>query len=71
VQEQAQRFKKVRLAICCSDADDYFDYLDGLLRESMDALGVEIESIVRSDVSPDLLVHTGPDLVGIGIQGVA
>lgn len=71
VQEQAQRFNKVRLAICCSDADDYFDYLEGLLRESMDALGVEIESIVRSDVSPDLLVHTGPDLVGIGIQGVA
>ena len=34
-------------------------------------VGVEIESFVYSDVSPDLLVHTGPDLVGIGVQGVA
>ena len=37
----------------------------------MAEVGVEIESFVYSDVSPDLLVHTGPDLVGIGVQGVA
>lgn len=71
VREQARRFSKVRLAICCSDADDYFDQLDQRLREVMAEEGVEIESILYSDVSPDLLVHTGPDLVGIGIQGVA
>ena len=71
VQEQAQKFSKVRLAICCSDADDYFDFLENRLREAMADAGVEIESFVYSDVSPDLLVHTGPDLVGIGIQGVA
>jgi len=71
VEEKALKFKKVRLAVCCSDADDYFDYLDSRLREVMDEHGIEIESILHSDVSPDLLVHTGPDLVGIGIQGVA
>lgn len=70
VEEKALKFKKVRLAVCCSDADDYFDYLDSRLREVMDEHGIEIESILHSDVSPDLLVHTGPDLVGIGIQGV-
>lgn len=67
----AREFTRVRLAICCSDPCDYFDRLEGELREAMGELGVEIESVVRSDVSADLLVHTGPDLVGIGIQGVA
>lgn len=71
IREQARTFAKVRLAICCSDADDYFDQLEQRLREVMAAEGVQIESVVRSDVSPDLLVHTGPDLVGIGVQGVA
>ena len=63
-------FSRVRLAICCSDADDYFDMLEDRLRATMADLGVEVESVVRSDVSADLLVHTGPDLVGIGIQGL-
>ncbi len=70
IREKAQRFTKVRLAICCSDADDYFDELEQRLREVMAEDGIEIESILYSDVSPDLLVHTGPDLVGIGLQGV-
>ena len=71
VVEHAQQFGTVRLAICCSDADDYFEYLEGRLREELGKIGVNIESILYSDVSPDLLVHTGPDVVGIGVQGVA
>ena len=70
VVEHAQQFGTVRLAICCSDADDYFEYLEGRLREELGKIGVNIESILYSDVSPDLLVHTGPDVVGIGVQGV-
>lgn len=62
-------FSRVRLAVCCSDADDYFEMMEERLRTVMGELGVEIESVVRSDVSADLLVHTGPDLVGIGVQG--
>ncbi|MBP3894162.1 MAG: DegV family protein [Atopobiaceae bacterium] len=69
-QEKAQGFSKVRLAICCSDADDYFEYLEERLRAVMAEQGVQIESVLRSDVSPDLLVHTGPDVVGIGVQGI-
>ena len=65
-----REFSRVRLAVCCSDADDYFEMMEGRLHAVMDELGVEIESIVRSDVSADLLVHTGPDLVGIGVQGL-
>lgn len=70
-QERAQAFSKVRLAICCSDSCDYFAELEGRLREAMGEAGVEIESVLHSGVSPDLLVHTGPDVVGIGIQGIA
>ena len=33
VVEHAQQFGTVRLAICCSDADDYFEYLEGRMRE--------------------------------------
>lgn len=69
-QEKAQGFSRVRLAICCSDADDYFEYLEERLRAVMAEQGVQIESVLRSDVSPDLLVHTGPDVVGIGVQGI-
>lgn len=68
--EHARKYGTVRLAICCSDADDYFAYLEERLRDELGKLGVRIESMLYSDVSPDLLVHTGPDLVGIGVQGV-
>lgn len=69
--EKAAGFKVVRLAICCSDScSGLFDSLEERLRNEMDGLGVEIESLVRSGVSADLLVHTGPDLVGIGVEGV-
>jgi DegV family protein with EDD domain len=71
VREKASGFKAVRLAICCSDScADLFDGMEERLRAEMDALGVEIESLVRSDVSADLLVHTGPDLVGVGVEGI-
>lgn len=26
--------------------------------------------VVRSDISPALLVHTGPNLVGVAVQGL-
>ena len=61
----------MRLAICCSTGNDYFAELEGRLRTELDALGVEVESMVYSGVSPDLLVHTGPDLVGIGVMGLS
>lgn len=59
----------VRLAVCCSDGNDHFAELEGKLRKELDARGIEVRGdVTYSDVSADLLVHTGPDLVGIGIQ---
>lgn len=70
VQERAARFKTVRLAVCCSDANDRFAELEGRLRSEMAGMGVEVERVIRSGVSPDLLVHTGPDVIGLAIQGL-
>ena len=64
IRERAAKFPKVRIGICCSDADDLFDQLEKELRESID----NISEIIRSGLSPDLIVHTGPDLIGLGIQ---
>lgn len=70
VLEHAQELgRPVRLAICCSEGNDHFDELERKLREGLAERGVELAGeVLRSGVSPDLLVHTGPDLVGMGIQ---
>lgn len=62
--ERAQTFTRCRLAICCTPAADEFDRLEKELRERIP----QVVEVVRSGVSPDLLVHTGPELVGIGVQ---
>ncbi len=59
----------VRLAIGCSEGNDHFDELEDKLRTQLASKGIEVAApIVRSDISPDLLVHAGPDAVTIGIQ---
>ena len=45
---------------------DLYDRMEQALRERV-ANAVEI---VRSDISPALLVHTGPNLVGVAVQGL-
>lgn len=64
VRERAEKFKQVRIGICCTDSNDMFVQLEAELR----AVIGNICEIVRSGLTPDLIVHTGPDLVGIGIQ---
>ena len=44
-------------------------FRDQLLLVGMDV--VQVAEVVYAGVSPDLLVHTGPDMVGIGIQGIS
>lgn len=64
IRERAANFPKVRIGICCSDADNLFDQLETELRAEID----NISEVIRSGLSPDLIVHTGPDLIGLGIQ---
>lgn len=66
--EKARVFDRVRLCVCCSEATAvHFDQLEHELRERIPA---HIVDVVRSGISADLLVHTGPDLVGVAVQGV-
>lgn len=62
----ANSYKRVRLAVCCSDLmAELFDVLEKKLRSVVQC---EIVSVLHTEISADLLVHTGPELVGIGIQ---
>lgn len=66
-EERARAYPKVRLAICCSEScERHLMELERALRRQV----VNAVEIVHSGVSADLLVHTGPDLVGIGVQGL-
>ena len=69
VADHAKNFKKVRLAVCCYETSDLFDKMDAALREAV-APVAEVTEVLHADLSPDLLVHTGPDLVGLGIIGL-
>lgn len=64
VRDRAQKLPQVRIGICCTKDDDLFDELESQLRAEID----NIVEVVRSGLSADLIVHTGPDLIGIGIQ---
>ena len=65
--QQANQFARSRVGICCSsNTSELFDRLEERLRAAIPGL-VEVQ---RSGISPDLLVHTGPDLVGMGAQAV-
>ena len=62
-----EKHPKVRFAVSCTSAyADLYDRMERALRERV-ANAVEV---VRSDISPALLVHTGPNLVGAAVQGL-
>ncbi|MDO4796956.1 MAG: DegV family protein [Coriobacteriales bacterium] len=64
VRDRAARYPAVRVGICCTNDQDLFDQLEDSLRAQID----NIAEVVRSGLTPDLIVHTGPDLVGLGVQ---
>ncbi|MBO7675276.1 MAG: DegV family protein [Atopobiaceae bacterium] len=66
VHERAQRFGKVRIGICCTDSANLFDQLEDRVRSEID----NVAEVIRSGLSADLIVHTGPELVGMGIQPI-
>ena len=64
VRERAEKFSQVNIGICCTDNNDLFDQIESKLRAEIG----NIAKVIRSGLSADLIVHTGPDMVGIGIQ---
>ena len=62
-----EKHPKVRFAVSCTSAyADLYDRMEQTLRERV-ANAVEV---VRSDISPALLVYTGPNFVGVAVQGL-
>lgn len=62
-----EKHPKVRFAASRTSAHaDLYDRMEQALCERV-ANAVEV---VHSDISPALLVHTGPNLVGVAVQGL-
>lgn len=65
--KEAKGFSRCRLAVCCSAATrEHQDELARRIREAAPS----VERVTFSGISADLIVHTGPDLVGVGVQGL-
>jgi DegV family protein with EDD domain len=63
VASKAKDYDQVICAICCSEKDAPFDELEAQLREKIPNLAY----LIKTGISPDLIVHTGPTLVGMGV----
>ena len=67
VEELARKYPKVRIGLSCTSATrDEYARLEEAIRRQL----VNVVDIVRNDITADLLVHTGPELVGVAIQGL-
>ncbi|OUO35009.1 DegV family protein [Olsenella sp. An290] len=67
VVESARQWRRVRLAVCTYDPA-LRDDLAARVREHVGAVA-EVVELVSCGISADLLVHTGPTLVGMAVQG--
>lgn len=65
IAEQAARWQRSRIVVCTYDPD-LRDELEAAIRARVD----NIVEFIRSGISADLLVHTGPTLVGMAVQGL-
>lgn len=66
VQEQAKKYEKVICAVCCTKAEDRLDEIAAKMRATIP----NVVDVIKSGISPDLIVHTGPGLVGMALQPV-
>ena len=65
VAKQAERWQQVRLAVCTHDPA----LREELVPRLRERVGNAIE-VLETGLSADLLVHTGPTLVGMGVMGI-
>ena len=64
--EYAAQFSSYNVAVCDGDAPEEADFLLKTIRENFP----KAKNIYHTHVSPALVVHTGPGLIGIGSQGI-
>ena len=60
----AADYGKVVVGICCSSAEPLFDWIE----QRMEGVFPPVVELIRCDISPDLVVHTGPSLVGMFVR---
>ncbi len=58
-------YSRIVIGICCTTKYDTKSRMENLLYEKMPG---KIERIVQTNISPALVVHTGPELVGVAAQ---
>ena len=66
VAEKAKGYAQVICAVCCTKAEPRTEELSEKIREMIP----NCREIVKASLSPDLVVHTGPSLIGMAAQPV-
>ncbi|MGN0286387.1 MAG: DegV family protein [Atopobiaceae bacterium] len=64
VRKEAAKYPKVRVGVCTSMGAQQMAEATQMLRDAIPNIG----ELVQSGLSADLIVHTGPDLMGMGVQ---
>jgi len=69
-EEMASRFHNIRLAVSSTKSkQDEANDMVATIKEKLKELDVVIDEILSTEFPPELLVHTGPDAVGLAVQG--
>lgn len=69
-ESMALQFHNVRLAVSATKSKDSdANMLIGSVCKTLKDAGVVIDDVLRTPFPPELLVHTGPDALGIAVQG--
>ena len=68
VADNAAQYESVRIGLCCSTATKaLYKPLEQRLREAIP----HVAQMFTRDIKADLVVHTGPNIVGVGVQNAA
>lgn len=64
VRKEAAKYPKVRVGVCTSMGPQQMEAAVRMVRDAIPNIG----ELVQTGLSADLIVHTGPDLMGMGMQ---
>lgn len=69
-EEMAQQFHNVRIAVCATDSlKDEARQMADEVRKWLQENGIVVDAVLEAQFPPELLVHTGPDAMGLAVQG--
>lgn len=64
IKEYADKFEHVIVGIDCTTAENSYDELEKRIRTEVP----NVVEFIEASISPALIVHTGPNLAGVGVQ---